>query len=84
MIFRIATTTPMLIAVEPAGARQESAPVLLHNLEATIGPAVALFLVGLEAVRQQSVTVTTIGVMRLPAEFEKSEPKICVFADCVA
>src|SRR4029078_4270124 len=54
-----------------------------HDLEAAIGPAVPLLLVGLEAVRQQSMAVTMIGVMGLPAELEQSEPKIRVFADCV-
>src|SRR4029079_9955140 len=74
----------LLIAVEPAGARQEPAPVLLHDLEATISPAVALLLVRLEAIRQQSVAVAVIGVVGLPAELEQSESKIGVFADRVA
>ena len=38
----------LLVAGELAGAGQEAAPVLLQNLEAAIGPAVALLLVGFE------------------------------------
>ena len=60
----------LLVAGQPAGAGQEAAPVLLDDLEAAIGPAVALLLVGLEGVGQQAVAVAPVGVMRLPAELE--------------
>ena len=58
--------------------------MLFHDLEAAIGPAVTLFLVGLEAVGQQAVAVAPVGVMRLPAELEQREPEIGVLADSVA
>jgi hypothetical protein len=58
----------LLLAREPAAARQESPPVLFENLEATISPAVTLLLVRLEAVRQQAVALALIGVVGLPAE----------------
>ena len=77
---RIATATPidfraepiepaepklaLLVAGEPSAARQEAAPVLLENLQAAIGPAVTLLLVGFEGVGQQTVAVTPVGVMR--------------------
>ena len=95
-----ATSTPMLSApsqfsqpsansrfcsrVEPARARQEAPPVLLQDLEAAIGPAVALALVGQEAVRQQAVAVAPVGVVREPAELEDGEAEIGVLADRVA
>ena len=74
----------LLVAREPAGARQEAAPVLLEDLEAAIGPAVALLLVGLETVGQQAVAVAAVGVMRLPAVLEQREAEIGVLADRVA
>ena len=58
--------------------------MLLDDLQAAIGPAVALLLVGLEAVRQQAVAIALVGVMRLPALFEHGEAEIGVFADRVA
>src|SRR5476649_2127013 len=71
----------LLIAGEAAHAGQETAPVLLENLEAAIGPAMALLLVGLEAVGQEAVAIAPVGVMRLPTEFEQREAQIGVFAD---
>ncbi len=50
-----------------ARARHETAPVLLDDLEAAIGPAMALLLEGLIGVRQQAVAVAVVGVMREPA-----------------
>src|SRR5262245_4205757 len=58
----------LLLAREPAAARQEPAPVLFENLETAIGPAMALLLVRIEAVRQQAVTIALVGVVGLPAE----------------
>ena len=58
--------------------------MLLENLEAAIGPAVALLLVGLETVGQQAVAVAAVGVMRVPAELEQREAEIGVLADGVA
>ena len=58
--------------------------MLLEDLEAAIGPAVALFLVGLEAVGQQAVAVAAVGVVRVPAELEDGEAEIGVLADRVA
>ena len=43
---------------------------LLQDLEAAIGPAVALLLVGLEGVGQQAVAVAPVGVVDLPAMLE--------------
>src|SRR5215475_8643137 len=36
----------LLLAAEPASARQEPAPVLLENLEPAVSPTVSLLLVG--------------------------------------
>ena len=95
-----ATTTPTLSApsqfsqpsansrfcsrVSRLRAGQETPPVLLHDLEAAIGPAVALLLVGVEAVGQQAVAVAPVGVVREPAEFENGQAEIGVLADRVA
>ena len=97
---RIATATPIALGAEPvepaerefalllareqARARQELPPVLLEDLEAAIGPAVALLLVGLEGVGQQAVAVAAVGVVDLPALFEHGEAEIGVLADGVA
>src|SRR5581483_7433025 len=74
----------LLLAREPARAGQEAAPVLLENLEAAIGPAVALLLVSLEGVGQQAMAIAAPGVMRLPAELENGEAEIGVLANGVA
>src|SRR5207237_4519706 len=74
----------LLLAREPARARQQAAPVLLENLEAAESPAIALLLVGLERIGQKPVAVTTIGVMDLPALFERHQAKIGVLANRVA
>src|SRR5262245_32419725 len=74
----------LLIAGEPARAGQEAPPVLLQNLEAAIGPAIALLLVRFEAVWQQPVAITVVRVMGLPAQLEQSEPEVRVLADRVA
>src|SRR6266849_2449476 len=58
--------------------------MLLEDLKSARGPAVALFLVGLEGVGQQAVAVAAIGVMSLPAELQDGKPKIGVLADGVA
>ncbi len=58
--------------------------MLLDDLEPAIGPAMALLLVGLEAVGQQAVTVAAVGVMGMPAEFEQRQAEIGVLADGVA
>ncbi len=74
----------LLLARQPARARQEMSPVLLENLETAIRPAVTLLLVSLEAVRQQAVAVTLVGVMRLPAKLEQSKAEIGILANRVA
>ena len=56
-----------LVGRQPARAGQEAPPVLLDDLEAAIGPAVALLLEGLVGVRQQAVAVAVVGVVRQPA-----------------
>ena len=58
--------------------------MLLDDLQAAIGPAVALLLEGLEGVGQQAEAVAAVGVMRLPAELEHGEAEIGVLADRVA
>src|SRR5215470_15027391 len=58
--------------------------MLLDDLESARGPAVALLLVGLEGVGQQTVAVAAVGVMRLPAELQDGKPEIGVLADGVA
>ena len=46
-----------LVGRQPARAGQEAPPVLLDDLEAAIGPAVALLLEGLVGVGQQAVAI---------------------------
>ena len=88
---RIATTTPIDSApsqlsqpsansrfcsrVRPAARGSEMAPVLAQDLEAAIGPAMALLLEGFEGVGQQPVTVAPVGVMDLPALLEHGRPR---------
>ena len=55
--------------------------MLLQNLEAAIGPAIALLLVGLESVGQEPMTVALVGVVHLPSALENGEPEVGVFAD---
>ena len=97
---RIATTTPRLSApsqfnqpsrIRASGpatagwrARQEAPPVLFDDLEAAIGPAVALLLERLVGVGQQAVPVTLVGVVRQPALLHDGEAEIAVLADGVA
>jgi len=47
-----------LIRAEPARAGKEAPPVLLDDLEAAIGPAMALLLEGLVGIGQQAVAVS--------------------------
>src|ERR1035441_3331696 len=60
---------PLLIMVEPAGPRQELAPVFLDDLYRARGPACPLNPEGLIILRQQSPAIAVVGVMRAPAEF---------------
>ena len=95
-----ATTTPMLSApsqlsqpransrfcsrvsrLAPGSKRRQC---FLHDLEAAIGPAVTLLLVGFERVGQQPVAVAPVGVVREPAALEHGEAEIGVLADGVA
>ena len=91
---RIATTTPidfgaepvepaerelaLLVAGEATRARQETPPMLADDLQAAIGPAVALLLERLEGVGQQAVAVAAVGVVDLPAMLEHGQPEIGV------
>src|ERR1700720_2021448 len=54
---------PLLIMVEPAGPRQELAPVFLDDLYRAGGPTGTLNPEGLVILRQQSPTIAVIGVM---------------------
>ena len=74
----------LLLAGELARARQEATPVLLQDLQAAIGPAMALLLVGVESVGKQAVAVAPVGVMHLPALLEHGEAEIGVLDDGVA
>src|SRR5690606_12935252 len=74
----------LLVRGEQAGTRQEAAPVLLDDLEAAIGPAVALLLERLVAVGQQAPTVAAVGVERAPALLEDRQTEVGVLADRVA
>ncbi len=56
-----------LVRRQAARAGQEAPPVLLDDLEAAIGPAVALLLEGLVGVGQQALAVALVGVVRQPA-----------------
>ena len=73
-----------LIRRQPARAGQEPPPVLLDDLEAAIGPAMALLLEGLVGVGQQAVAVAVVGVMRQPAVLDDGKAQIGVLADGVA
>ena len=73
-----------LLRREPAAARQESAPVLLDQLDAAIGPAMALPLIGGEVARQQAPAIARLRVMRAPAALEQREPEIGILDDGVA
>ena len=58
--------------------------MLAQDLQAAIGPAVALLLVGLEGVGQQAVAVAPVGVVDLPAVLEHEQAEIGVLDDGVA
>ncbi len=58
--------------------------MLSQYLEAAIGPAVALFFVGLEGVGQEAVAVAAVGIMSEPAVLQDAQPEIGVLADGVA
>src|SRR5690242_2790169 len=58
--------------------------MLLENLEAAIGPPVSLFLVGIEAIGQQAVTIALVRIVGLPAEFEQRQAEVGVLANGVA
>ncbi len=73
-----------LIRCQPAGAGQEPPPVLLDDLEAAIGPAVALLLERFIGVGQQAFAVAHIGVVGEPARLLDRKPEIGVLADRVA
>ena len=70
--------------VSPARAGQQMPPVLLEDLEAAVGPTMALLLVGLESVGQEAMAVAPVGVMDLPAMLEHEQPEIGVLDDRVA
>src|SRR5262249_58964902 len=74
----------LLVGREQAHAGQEAPPVLADDLQAAIGPAVALLLVGLEGVGQEAVAVAAAGVERRPALLDDGEAEIGVLADRVA
>src|SRR5882757_5164563 len=57
----------LLLARQPSDARQQMAPVLPQDLEAAIGPPMALLLESIEGVGQETMPVASIGVMDLPA-----------------
>src|SRR5262249_50030461 len=65
-----------LLARETAAARQEMTPVLSQNLEAAIGPPVALLLISLESVGEEAVAVASVGIMDLPAVLEHEQAEI--------
>src|ERR1700742_4563379 len=65
----------LLVARQPARAGEEAPPVLLHDLEAAIGPAMPLLLEGLVGVGQQPAAIAVIGVMREPAMLDDGEPE---------
>src|SRR5439155_4005038 len=75
---------PLLFARETARPRQQMAPMFAQNLEAAIGPAMALLLVGVERVGQQAVAVAPVGIVDVPAELERGEAEISVLHNRVA
>ena len=74
----------LLLARQPRGAGQQMAPVLPQDLEAAIGPTMALLLESVESVGQETMPVASIGVMDLPAMLENQQPEIAVLDDGVA
>ena len=50
--------------------------MLADDLQAAIGPAVALLLERLVGVGQQAVTVALVGVVDLPAMLEHGQPEV--------
>ena len=52
--------------------------MLLDDLQAAIGPAVALLLVGFERVGQETMTIPSIGVMDLPPVLEHMQTEIAI------
>src|SRR5205085_1742535 len=73
-----------LVGRQPARAGQKAPPVLLDDLEAAIGPAVALFLEGLIGVRQQAMAVAVVGVVGGPAVLDDGKAEIGILANGVA
>src|SRR5207248_6499653 len=55
-----------------------------QDLEAAIGPTVALPLVGFERIRQQPMTVAAIGVVDLPAMLEHSQAEVAILDNGIA
>src|SRR5215213_9045465 len=72
------TEFALLLTRQAARTGQQVPPMLFQNLEAAIGPAVALLLEGFECVGQQAVPVTPIGVVDLPSTLQNAEPKISI------
>src|SRR5947209_18241168 len=68
----------LLRARQRSCARHQRSPVFLQDLQAAIGPAMTLFLVGLEGVRKQPMTVARGRVVDLPALFEHCEANIAL------
>ena len=73
----------LLLTGQAIDPRQQPPPMLAQQLEAAIGPALALALIGVEGVGQEPMTVAMVGVVGDIAVLEKRKAEIGVLDDGV-